>query len=304
VKPASFRYHVPASADEAVAVLAEQGDGAKALAGGQSLVPLLNMRLAAVSDLVDLNRCADLDSVRGLQIGALTRQRAVELSADVRRECPLLVDALRWVGHPPIRNRGTVGGSLVHADPAAELPAVAVALDAVLVLRGRAGEREVPAAEFFTGVFETAIAPDELLVAVRFPRQAPDARSCFLELARRHGDFAIAGVAAVLRVEEDRVTEVRLALAGVDATPVRAARAEAAALGEPPSPELFAHAAELAAGECSPSADLHGGADYRRQLVRVLVERALTACAEGGEPRRRALPRGGSGGAPTPDEAA
>ena len=280
MKPAGFRYHVPASADEAVAVLAERGDGAKALAGGQSLVPLLNMRLAAVSDLVDLNRCADLDYARPLEIGAVARQRTVELSADMRRECPLLVDALRWVGHPPIRNRGTVGGSLVHADPAAELPAVAVALDAVLVVRGPEGEREVAAAGFFTGVFETAMAPDELLVAVRFPRQAPDSRSCFLELARRHGDFAIAGVAAVVRIEEGRVAEVRLSLAGVDATPVRAARAEAAVLGEPPSPELFSHAADVASGECSPSADLHGSPDYRRQLVRVLVERALTTCVE------------------------
>lgn len=284
MKPAAFRYHLPGSADEAIAVLAERGEGAKALAGGQSLVPLLNMRLAAVSDLVDLNRCADLDSVRTadgwLEIGALARQRAVELSPEVRRECPLLIDALRWVGHPPIRNRGTVGGSLVHADPAAELPAAAVALDAVLRVRGPDGERDVPADEFFTGVFETATAPDELVVAVRFPRQAPDARSCFVELARRHGDFAIAGVATVVRVEDRRVAEARLALAGVDATPVRATGAEAAVLGEPPRPELFAHAADVASGECSPSADLHGSPDYRRQLVRVLVERALTTCAE------------------------
>jgi carbon-monoxide dehydrogenase medium subunit len=284
VKPGAFRYHLPASADEAIAVLAERGEGAKALAGGQSLVPLLNMRLAAVSDLVDLNRCTDLDSVGTvdgwLEIGAVTRQRTVELSAEVRRECPLLVDALRWVGHPPIRNRGTAGGSLVHADPAAELPAVAVALDAVLRVRGPGGERDVPAAEFFTGVFETGIAPDELLLAMRFPRLAPDTRSCFLELARRHGDFAIAGVAAVLRVTEGRVAEARLALAGVDATPVRAGGAEAALAGEAVSPDVLAHAAELAAGECSPSADLHGSADYRRQLVRVLAERALTICAE------------------------
>jgi carbon-monoxide dehydrogenase medium subunit len=286
VKPASFRYHPAGSADEAAAVLAERGEGARALAGGQSLVPLLNMRLAAVSDLVDLNHCADLDYVRatdgGLEIGALARQRAVELSADVRRDCPLLVDALRWVGHPPIRNRGTVGGSLVHADPAAELPAVAVALDAALRVRGPRGEREVAARGFFTGVFETVTEPDELVVAVRLPRLAPDARSCFLELARRHGDFAIAGVAAVLRVDEGRVVEARLALAGVAPTPVRAADAEAALVGEPPSPSLFAHAAGVAAGECAPSADLHGSADYRRQLVRVLVERALTASASEG----------------------
>ena len=284
MKPAAFRYHLPASADEAIAVLAERGEGAKALAGGQSLVPLLNMRLAAVSDLVDLNRCADLGSVRTadgwLEIGALARQRTVELSTEVRRECPLLVDALRWVGHPPIRNRGTVGGSLVHADPAAELPAAAVALDAVLRVRGPGGERDVHAGAFFTGVFETAIAPDELLVAVRFPRVAPDARCCFVELARRHGDFAIAGVAAVLRVAEGRVAEARVALAGVDATPLRAAKAEAALAGQAPGRELVAHAADLAAGECNPSADLHGSPDYRRQLVRVLVARALTSCAE------------------------
>lgn len=283
MKPAAFRYHLAGSADEAVEVLAERGEAAKALAGGQSLVPLLNMRLAAVSDLVDLNRCGDLDAVRTqdgwLEIGAVTRQRTVELSPEVRRECPLLGQGLRWVGHPPIRNRGTVGGSLVHADPAAELPAVAVALDAVLRLRGPRGERDVTAAEFFTGVFETAIAADELLVTVRFPRQPPDARSCFLELARRHGDFAIAGVAAVLRTEQGRVAEARLALAGVHATPVRAAGAEAALAGEAPSPGLFAHAAEVASGECRPSADLHGSPDYRRQLVRVLVERALTESA-------------------------
>lgn len=284
MKPAAFRYHLAGSADEAVEVLAERGEAARVLAGGQSLVPLLNMRLAAVSDLVDLNRCTDLDAVRTedgwLEIGAMTRQRTAELSSLVSRECPLLGEGLRWVGHPPIRNRGTVGGSLVHADPAAELPAVAVALDAVLRLRGPGGERDVTAAEFFSGVFETAIAAGELLVTVRFPRQAPGARSCFLELARRHGDFAIAGVAAVLRTEQGRVAEARLALAGVDATPVRAARAEAALVGEAPSPKLFAHAAEVASGECSPTADLHGSPDYRRQLVRVLVERALTGGAE------------------------
>ena len=286
LKPAPFLYERAASTEEAVALLAEHGDEARPLAGGQSLLPLMNFRLARPSVLVDLNRVAELDYVRdgdgGVRLGALTRQRTIERSELVRDRAPLLAEATRLVGHFQIRNRGTIGGSIAHADPAAEYPAVAVALRAELVRSRSEGERAVAAEDFFRGAFRTALEPGELLTEVRFP-PAPG-RTAFLEIARRHGDFAIAGVAARVEVDSGRIRDVGLALAGVGGTPIRAREAEDLLRGEQPGEELFAAAARAAAAAASPSSDIHGTAEYRRSLVATLTARALQQAtdAQGG----------------------
>jgi CO/xanthine dehydrogenase FAD-binding subunit len=206
VKPPPFEYVAPRSLDEVFAHLARAGGDAKLLAGGQSLVPMLNMRLTRPAILVDLGRVAGLDHVREsnghVAIGALTRQRAAELSPAVRRHAPLLAEALPYIGHPTIRNRGTIGGSLAHADPAAELPAVAAALDAELVVASANGRRTVKADQFFVAYLTTSLAPDEVLVELRLPRPSPTTRVAFTELSRRHGDFALVGVAAALDVDD------------------------------------------------------------------------------------------------------
>ncbi|MGH7856247.1 MAG: FAD binding domain-containing protein, partial [Candidatus Binatia bacterium] len=232
MKPAPFEYHSASSLDEAVALLARLGDEAKIIAGGQSLVPLLALRLARPAHLVDLNRIDALSKIDaadgGLVIGAMVRQRAAERSGLVRERCPLLAAALPRIGHPAIRNRGTVGGSLAHADPAAELPAVALALEAKLVARSARGERILPASEFFVGHFTTALEPDECLVEIRFPAWPDGAGCAFEEASRRDGDFAMVGVAALLRVASGGdVADARIALIGVGGTAVRAVDAEA-----------------------------------------------------------------------------
>ena len=259
------------SVEHAVAQLAEaNGDGeGKVIAGGQSLMPLLALRLAQPSVLVDINRVPGLDGIStrpggGLRIGALTRHRA--LAAQGKH--PLLAEAARWVGHAAIRTRGTLGGSLAHADPAAELPVVAAASGAVALVAGPGGRREVPAADLFTGPLQTSLDDDELIEAVQFP--APG-RWGFAEFARRHGDFGLVVVAAA---EVDG--RLRLALGGVAATPVRPAAAEAVLAGGPLSPARIGEAAEAAAEEIEPAGDIHATAAYRRQLTRVLVTRALT----------------------------
>ena len=216
MKPASFKYAAPESVDEALGLLAEHSHDGKVLAGGQSLVPLLNMRLARPHVLIDLNRVAGLDYIREdngtVAIGAMTRQRTVERSPMVREKLPLLWEAIQFVGHPQIRNRGTVGGSLAHADPSAELPAVAVASGATLVARSPRGERTLNAEEFFVSYLATALEPDELLTEVRFPVHGHRG-TAFLEVSRRHGDYALAGVAAMVTVRDGRCEGVRLALA-------------------------------------------------------------------------------------------
>lgn len=281
MKPAAFTYFSPSSLDQAVSLLADHAPEAKPLAGGQSLIPLMNFRLAQPRYLIDLNRIPELSYIREadgtLAIGAMTRQFEAERSELVGRTIPLLTEALRLTGHPTIRHRGTIGGALAHADPAAELPAVALALDAELVARGPAGTRTIPAREFFLGPLSTALAPDELLVEVRIPRLPPGTGWVFLELSRRHGDFAIVGVAAVLTLAPDgRIGQASLALCGAGPKPVRAARAEAALAGSEPSEERFREAGEIAAQEIDPDSDLHASADYRRRVAAVLVRRALT----------------------------
>lgn len=265
---------------EVLALLAEHGDEAKLLAGGQSLVPLLNLRLArpyVVIDLAAVDGLARMDSADGrVLLGPMTRQRAMETSTALAAACPLLVEAIGHIGHVQIRNRGTVGGSLAHADPAAELPAVAVALDAEMVVRSTKGERVVPAQEFFEGSFTTTLQADELLTEIRMP--VTEGRgTAFTELARRTGDFAIAGVAAVVRFQPGsrRVAEAGLAALGVGPTPIRLRDAEAAVVGSDLSGASVSAAAAVAMAAVSPVTDVHADEDYRRRLVGVLVSRAL-----------------------------
>jgi carbon-monoxide dehydrogenase medium subunit len=283
VKPPVFEYTAVRSVDEAVAELAQHGDAAKLLAGGQSLIPILNMRLAAPGRLIDLNRVGELAFVAardgGVAVGAMTRQRTAERHALVATRVPLLADALPWVGHFQIRNRGTVGGSLSHADPAAELPAVAVCLDARLTLRGPRGERVVGADGFFRGPMTTALDPAELLAGVWFPAAAPGSGAAWLELARRHGDYALVGVAAAVTLAGGRVGEARLALSGVGDRPVRARDAEALLAGEPLTAARLADAAEAVRRAIDPGGDIHATAAYRRRVAGVLAGRALTLAA-------------------------
>lgn len=287
MKPAPFEYRAPETLDEALALLAEHGADAKPLAGGQSLIPAMSFRLAQPAVLVDLRRIGDLAGIEaagdgGLAIGTMTRQRAAERSAAVAERAPLLAETLPSIAHPQIRSRGTVGGSLAHADPAAELPAVALALGARFRIASSSGRRTLDAADFYVGLLETAMTAEELLVAVELPPPPPRTGWAFRELSRRHGDYALVGVAAGVTLDgAGRCETARLALLSVGDGPVAAARATAALAGEEPTREAIAAAAELAAGEdIDPPGDIHASADYRRQLARVLVRRALTAAAE------------------------
>jgi len=287
VKPAPFQYHAPGTADEAAAALAELGDEAKVLAGGQSLVPLLALRLAVFDHLVDVGRIAGLQGIERrdghLWVGAATTEAAVERSAEAADAVPLLARSTPFIGHTQIRNRGTVGGSLAHADPAAEYPAVALALDAELEVLSVRGPRTIAAADYFTGLWTTAMAPDELLVGARFPVWSGRCGWAVEELARRHGDYAIAG--AVVGVElgdDDRVRRAAIGLIGLGSTPERAAAAEAEAAGRPVG-EIDAAALGQAAvaGLDAVPADLNGPAAYRRRVGATMVSRAwATACEE------------------------
>jgi carbon-monoxide dehydrogenase medium subunit len=287
MKPPPFTYHRPTSLDEALALLGEHGDQAKILAGGQSLVPLLSLRLAHPSHLVDINRLngtltqiADQDG--GLTIGALVRQRSAEGSATVKQRSPLLAEALPLIGHTQIRNRGTICGNLAHADPASELPAVAMALGAQMVARSRAhGERTIPADAFFSGMFSTALEPDELLTYVKLPAWPDGAGWSFQEVARRHGDFALAGVAAVVQLDAAGAacTDVRLAAIGVGPSPVRGRNAEGALRGQQMSADSVTSAAEALSKEIDPASDVQATAAYRRHVTAVLARRALEEAA-------------------------
>jgi CO/xanthine dehydrogenase FAD-binding subunit len=285
MKPPKFDYVAPSSIDEALSILAQHGEQAKVLAGGQSLVPLLNFRLVRPGYLVDLNGVAGLDGIRvddgRLAIGAMTRQRAVETSALVRERCPLLAEAMPQIGHVQIRNRGTIGGSLAHADPAGELPAVVAALDGELVLRSVRGDRVLKAAQFFVAYLTTAAAPDELLVEARVPVTPPRTGSAFLEVSRRHGDFALVGVAATVTVDDAGVcTACAIALTGVGPTPVVPREAARALVGVTPTPAAFEDLGRRVAEGVEPDGDLHASSEYRKHLAGVLVRRALGQCAE------------------------
>jgi aerobic carbon-monoxide dehydrogenase medium subunit len=278
MKPAPFEYLVPRSLDEAIAALASAGSDAKVLAGGQSLIPLLNFRLARPSLLVDLNHVDELAFItpaeRGVAIGAMTRQARVERDKHLANTQPLLTEAIRWVGHAAIRSRGTVGGSLAHADPAAELPAVAVCLGARLKLVGPRGSRVVDAEDFFLGYLTTVIEPDEILVETWLPPLRPGTGQVWLEFARRHGDFALAGVAVSLSLDHDRVREAHIVLTGVGGKPVRAREAETLLVGGRIA-ERASAAANAARSAIDPDADIHASKEYRTQLAGVLTERAI-----------------------------
>ena len=287
MKPAPFTYHAPKTLDEALAHLATYGYEASVLAGGQSLVPAMNFRLAQPSVLIDLNRIPALAYVRpgddgGLLVGAMTRQRAVERSPLVAERAPLLHETMPHIAHPPIRNRGTLGGSIAHADPAAELPAVMLALDARFRLRSQKAERWVAARDFFVGMFFTAREPEELLVEIALPPMLPRSGWAFREVARRHGDYALVGVAALVTLDErGQCRQARITLLSVGEGPVEAQEAARLLLGQEPTPEAVRAAAEAAATrDIDPSGDIHASAAYRRHLARVLVTRVLSQAFE------------------------
>ena len=284
MKPPPFDYSAPTTLDEALALLRELGDEARPLAGGQSLVPLLSLRLARPSHLIDLAGLTELGFIRAddshLTVGAMVRELAAERSEEVHRKAPLLAEALPLIGHPAIRSRGTVGGSMAHADPSAELPAVAVALGAEFVAQSQErGVRSIPASDFFLGFFQTALEPDEILTAVVIPAAAAGTGSAIAEVARRHGDFAMVGAAAVVRVEDGKIADARLVLTGVSGTPWRATAAEAVLVGATITDETIAEAAGQAATDLSPPADVHGSSSYRRHVAGVLARRTLTVAA-------------------------
>ena len=279
MKPAKFDYHAPTSLDEAVALLQRYGGDAKILAGGQSLMPLLNFRLSRPAALVDLNRIASLAYIREengqVRLGAMTRQRTIEFSPVVARRLPLLSEATKWVGHLPIRTRGTIGGSIAHADPSAEYPAVLTALEGEVVARGPKGERVVKAKDLFLTYLTTSLKSDEVLSEIRLPVMPMGAGFALEEFARRHGDFAIVAIAAMVVPDATRCKQARLATAGAGPVPVRLRAAEEILERDGVTDAAIDAAARRAAELVSPDSDIHASADYRRHLTMVLTRRAL-----------------------------
>jgi CO/xanthine dehydrogenase FAD-binding subunit len=285
MKPAPFEYDDPRTLEEALDLLARHGDECKVLAGGQSLVPLMNFRLARPARLIDINGVATLSQLTGaggrLVIGAMTRHAELEHSSEVARRSPLLTEAISWVGHSQIRNRGTVGGSVAHADPAAELPAAFAALDATFQLRSKKGARALGWKQFFVSEFTTALAPDELVAAVEVPDQDPATGTAFVEYARRHGDFALGGAAVTLKLDRDgRCERVTIALLSAGPAPVRAEAAEEQLRGARVDEPSIRAAAAVAVAGLHPTSDLHGSQEYRVGLLRTMTERALTKAAQ------------------------
>jgi len=287
MKPAPFDYAAPASLDEALALKAQHGDDAKFLAGGQSLIPAMNFRLVQAAMLVDVNGLRDLDFIRRadsgeVRIGALTRVRRVERDAVIKQHAPLLHEAAPWIAHPQIRNRGTLGGSLAHADPAAELPVIAVALGGRFRLQSARGERWVNADDFFKGFFTTELTSDEMLVEAALPPLSARTGAAFTELARRSGDYAMLGVAAVITLDDQGVCrDVRLVYLNAGPGPINARHAAGLLKGQAPSPAAFEAAAEMAAqNEIEPMGSVHASPEYQRHLARVLTRRALKTALE------------------------
>jgi carbon-monoxide dehydrogenase medium subunit len=284
VKMPVFEHHAPETVDEVLALLAEHGDEAKVLAGGQSLIPLLAMRLARPAQVIDINGVASLSAIdeRAGEVvfGTLVRERQAERSAVVHAKLPLLAEALPYIGHAAIRTRGTVGGTVAHADASAEIPCVVAALDGEMLVRSVRGERTIAAPDFFQGHFTTALADDECLVEVRIPIPDAAAGHAFQEVARRHGDFALVGVAAMVSLDDDGlVGDCRIALMGVADVPLRARTAEAALRGAAPVIDNFAAVAQTAVADLRPATDMHGSAAFRSHLAAVTVRRALTTAA-------------------------
>jgi carbon-monoxide dehydrogenase medium subunit len=283
VKPAKFEYHAPGSVDEALGILKRYGGDARLLAGGQSLIPMMNFRVAAPAAIVDLNRIPALSYIRldgtVVRIGAMTRQRALEFSPVIREKLPLLHEAISWVGHLPTRSRGTIGGSLSHADPAAELPMALLALDGEVVARSATGERTIKAGDLFTASLTTSLEPDEILTEIRFPVTPQGAGVAVEEFARRHGDFAITAIAALVVRDGSRCKTARLATAGVGPVPVRLRAAETILEQRGLDAKAIADAAAAAAAAVDPMSDHNASADYRRHLTQVLTRRAVEKAA-------------------------
>ncbi len=286
MKPAAFKYLAPHSTEEALALLSEHGWDAKVLAGGQSLVPTMNFRLAQPAVLIDLNRIAELAYIRpgqtsGIEIGAMARQRTLERDDSVRALAPLISETMPFVAHPQIRNRGTVGGSIAHADPAAELPAVMLALAAKFRIQSASESRWVAAEDFFIDLFMTELQPEELLTEIAVPPLPPRSGYAFVEVARRHGDYALVGVAAVVTLDENAdCCDARLVLMSVGNGPTAAVQACDSLLGQKFSPATIQKAAEIAGEkDIDPPADMHASSTFRRHLVKVLTRRALAIAA-------------------------
>jgi CO/xanthine dehydrogenase FAD-binding subunit len=281
MKPAPFKYIAASSLDHALSLKAEYGDDARFLAGGQSLMPAMNFRLSQPSVLIDVNLLGDCAGIvrsdRGeIRVGAVTRYRALERDADFLRLCPLFADALPHIAHPQIRNRGTIGGNLSHADPASELPAIAVAMQARMRVRSSTGEREIAASDFFVGALTTDLGTDEMLVEIVFPSPRPRTGTCFMEVARRRGDFALAGVAVTVTLDEERrCTDVHLALCGVGETPVDAGHAASELIGRHCTSEALDAVASDVGDAIAPSGNVHASPDYQRHIAAVLTRRAL-----------------------------
>lgn len=287
MKPAPFEYRAPTTVEEALDLLATHSYDAKILAGGQSLVPTMNFRLAQPAILIDLNKISSLSYIEptpagGVRIGAMTRYSAVEKSPLIAERAPLLHEALPHIAHPQIRTRGTMGGAIAHADPAAELPAVCVALDAKFKLQRGTQTRTVPAEDFFVGLFATVMEPDEMLVEIELPPLPPRSGWAFAEVARRHGDYALVGVAAGIVLDAaGNCADVRLSFLSVGDHAVLAHNAIAALKGQAPTADAIANAAAIAASDdISPGSDIHATAEYRRHLAKTLAQRTLTQAAE------------------------
>lgn len=286
MKPAPFDWHAPHSLEEALALKARHGDDARFLAGGQSLVPAMNFRVAQPAVLVDLNRAAGLGGIEAqadgsLVIGAMARSAAVERHAGAGTSHPILAEALHEVAHPQVRNRGTLGGNLSHADPASEMPAVMVALNARFVLRSARGERDIVAADFFLGPLTTALAPDEMLAAIRIPALPPRSGTAWLEIARRRGDYAMMGVAAIVTLDTGGVcTAASLACCSAGPTPMTAPRAAASLVGTKVSDTDIARAADLLRQEVAPTGSVQASPAYQRHLAGVIAARALATARE------------------------
>jgi carbon-monoxide dehydrogenase medium subunit len=284
MKPAPFAYDRAATLTDAVSVLSEFGDEAKVLAGGQSLVPLLALRLASPARLVDVTAIPGLDAIRalpdgGVAIGATTPTRALEVDPTIAARVPLAAEAAPFIAHRQIRNRGTIGGSLAHADPAAELPAVMLALGASVLVQGPGGIRRIAMGDLYRGLYSTALAPDEILTEIHVPPPPPSTGFAFVEIARRRGDFALAGAAAAVTVDEGRCTAATVALVGVADRALAVPQVTAALCGTAIDESAARAAAEQAAAAAAPRSDVHASSDYRRALVSVLVRRALLSAA-------------------------
>jgi aerobic carbon-monoxide dehydrogenase medium subunit len=286
VKPAKFEYHAPGSVDEALALLQRYDGEARLLAGGQSLVPMMNFRLASPAAIIDLNRIAELAFIAEegevVRIGAMTRQRRLEGDPVVAAKLPLLREALRWVGHLPTRSRGTIGGSIAHADPSAEIPMVLQALEGEILARGPTGERRIPARDLFRSALTTSLSPLEMITEVRLPAMSPQAGRAIEEFARRKGDFAIAAIAVTLVREGERCSKARLAAAGVAPAAMRLSDAEAVLEQQGLGEAAISEAADRAAAQVDPSSDLNGSVEYRRHLTGVLTRRAILKAMQTG----------------------